>query len=126
MLSTLSFLKNVALSGTASIVIPVSGSVTDLHAAISANYAAVAGTTGIQAAFQVSADGGSTYTNSNVSTVTVPGVAGVTETVEVKFGIMDYSMRKDALPITHVKINLTNEDGTNACAVAVLTDFENN
>lgn len=122
MTSTLSGLLTLAASGTASVTVPVGKCVQSVSVSLNALYAAVAATTGVQATFQVSNNGGSTYTNAAEGQITASGVVGTVESASQKVAIEGPLVKNTVGDITHVKVNLTNLDATNAATVAVLSE----
>lgn len=112
-------LASVALSGTASVTIPVPKGTQILTVRLSAQYAAVAGTSGMQAAFQTSTDG-STYGAAGETNLVVAPAATVLGSAATTFRLGQDPFRLDnPSNLNSIKVNLTNLDGTNAAVVAV-------
>jgi hypothetical protein len=127
---SVSLLKSVAASGTASVTIPVTDdTVQFVEVRVACSYAAVAGTSGISAAVQVSPDG-TAFSNSNVSGLTLNPAANVIGTGLIVVPVSNnLNTKVDGGPIESVKINLTNADATNGAVVTVIASqlsFKNN
>ena len=121
MLAVLQSLKSLAASGNETVTLTVPNGTRALGVIVAAEYAAVAGTSGISISAQVSHDG-STWVASNYKFANVAPAAGVAGSTEVLFAFQDDPYKLDANPIELIKLTITNTDATNAVAVAVLTE----
>jgi hypothetical protein len=116
--------RSIAASGTAAPVIQVAQDAQLAVINVSATYAAVSATaSGLQATFSLSRDGGTTYTASATpAIVAAPAAAGsATAQQIIRFGDDPYRLDGDNHP-DHIRINLTNLDGTNAVESVVVSN----
>jgi hypothetical protein len=123
MTSTLQEVISLAASGTANITVDlnsVGGVSQSLAIGVGALYAAVAGTSGVQASFQISSNG-STFVAAALPNFVVKPAAAVQGYGEAKLAA-NGPLKLDAQPIVAVKITLTNLDATNGCVVALVTE----
>ncbi len=124
-LATTDLLESLALSGTASVTIPIPANTQNLTVAVSAQYAAVAATSGIQAAFLTSVDG-TTFVAANEKNITVAPAATVLGQGKVTFRLGSDPYRLDEPSyLNSIKVTLTNLDATNAAVVAVSHEAAN-
>lgn len=116
--------KSIAASGTDTVTVqvPATGKIPpSLEIGVAVRYTAVAGTSGISAAFSVSKDNGSTW-QAAVETALVVAPAANTLGYGSKKVYINMPLKVDGIPVTAVKVVCTNLDGTNAAAVAILSD----
>lgn len=86
---------------------------------LSAEYAAVAATSGLQMSFTVSENNGSSYAASAQANVVCAPAAGVLGSQTVVFSIRDMAAEKDGGGVTNIKVTITNLDATNAANYAL-------
>lgn len=115
-------LGTLALSGTGNLVVTPPAGTNKMILTVFAKYAAVAGTSGLQVAVDVSPDG-SSFSASNVATQTCKPAAGVLGNVEFEIGLSDLVTRKDGGTAEAYKLLFTNDDATNAVTYAVTAMF---
>lgn len=123
MVSTVQDVKSIAASGTDVITVslPSTGGIPQsLTVGLAAKYAAVSGTSGVTAAFQVSKDG-TNWVASAVSGFEVAPAANALGYGEKKIFI-NGPLKLDGIPIVAVKITLTNTDAANAAVVGLVTE----
>lgn len=118
-LATTDLLESLALSGTANVTIPVPQNTQNLTIAVSAQYAAVAATSGIQAAFSTSVDG-TTFVAATEKDLVLTPAATVLGQGKVTFRLGNDPYRLDEPSyLNSIKVTLTNLDATNAAVVTV-------
>jgi hypothetical protein len=120
MTSSVYFVGSIAASGNSgAIVITPDESVEYFEFRVSAKYAAVAGTTGVQMVVTLTYLGG--QANVVLPTVVAPGTAGVVTSAVIRSTTKSFNG-----PISSISVTLTNLDGTNAapCALDVQSHKE--
>lgn len=115
---------SMALSGTLNLNIPLQSGVNKLVVFISCKYAAMAGTSGLQVAFNKSIDGTTFVASAKATQVNKPSAATVLQTISQEFGISDIATRADAGPLAAYRLVMTNLDATNAVVYSVSYKFE--
>lgn len=106
----------LSASGTKTVAIPVTKRLTEIQLWVS--YAAMAATTGVAMAIQHSPDNASTFIPSKVHGVGL--TPNRVNTFAFESSVLDKEHPSVGGPVTHVQVNLTNNDATNAATYVVL------
>ncbi len=115
--------ESLAASGTANVVIPVSGNTQEMVIQVGVEYGAVSATaSGVSVHYNLSTNNGASYVASAQAPITVAPAAGVlgTKASVLRLGSDPYRVDQINYP-TDVQLVLTNLDGTNAAQVAVVS-----
>lgn len=122
--SVIQDVKSIALSGTDVITVapPETGVLSEyFDVQVAVKYAAVAGTSGVTASFQISPDGGTTWQAAALPSITMAPAANVMGVGNARIYLRGVK-KMDTIPITAIKVTLTNLDATNAVVAAVATE----
>lgn len=110
---------SMALSGTASVTIPVPAGTQNLVVEVGAKYAAVAATSGVTVAVQTSVDG-TTFVNAKETMPEIQPAATVlgTGSMTIRLGNDPFALDFPSY-VNSIKVTLTNTDATNAVNYAI-------
>lgn len=117
------YLKSIAASGNDNVVVAIPNGCRQLAIKVAANFGA-ASSSGLSTVITISHDGGSTYVSSKAVVPLLTAAATGEVEVETAYFLRDYPNQgpQDAGPITHIKLTMTNNDGSHAALTAVLTE----
>ena len=122
MLAQVQYLKSVAASGTDSLTYSVPADVRTIAFKLAGNFGA-ASSSGLTAVIQYSQDG-TNFSNSSLGSVTITSTATGEVEKEFVYRLQDSPYIPDPQPVTKVQLNITNNDGSHACVLAILTEIE--
>jgi hypothetical protein len=114
------YLASLGASGTANPNFALPAMTREVIITVACEYAAVAGTTGVNAGLSVSYNNGGAYSASAQASQKVPGVAATLEQETIVYRMGDDPFHPDQAFPTNLEINLTNTDATNAAVTTVV------
>ena len=108
------FSNTIAASGTFLVTLPVPVNISNTELLLTANYGAIAATSGVSMVPTISTDNGVTYHTGNGLSTQVAQAPSVNTFGQGSILVSDAQF---AGQITHIRILLTNTDATNAASV---------